>query len=63
MSSTRTPLVFVVLALGLAATALAQQGPQYSDNRTVPDTPACKRGLEIAGLLANFDVPAVQLYV
>jgi CubicO group peptidase (beta-lactamase class C family) len=62
MSSTRMPLV-VVLALGLAATAPGQQGPPFVDNRTIPDTPACKRALEIVGLLASFDVAKVRLYV
>jgi len=62
MASIRTPLA-VSLALGLAAGALGQQGPRYADNRTIPDTPACKRGLEIAGLLASFDMAKVRRYV
>lgn len=63
-SPIRTSLVALVLAFGSSASALAQQSPPpYSDDRSIPDTPACRRGLEIAALLASGDAVKIRASV
>ncbi len=53
----------VVLVVLLSGGAWAQQlaGP-YKDSRTIPDTPAFKRALEIKDLVNKGDAAAVEAY-
>jgi CubicO group peptidase (beta-lactamase class C family) len=62
MKTLRSIVMVVVLALGLVGSALAQ-GPKYTDNRTIPDTPACKRAVELAGLVNAGDEERFKAFV
>jgi CubicO group peptidase (beta-lactamase class C family) len=56
-------LAAVVLAALLSGGAWAQQVPgPYKDSRTIPDTPAYRRALEIKDLVNKGDAAAVEAY-
>jgi CubicO group peptidase (beta-lactamase class C family) len=65
MNTRSTLLVMMLLTLGLVgAAARAQpQASPYTDSRTISDTPACKRAVELAGLLKKGDEKAYIAYV
>jgi CubicO group peptidase (beta-lactamase class C family) len=53
----------IVLAALLSSVAWAQQAPgPYQDSRTIPDTPAYRRALEIKDLVNKGDAAAVEAY-
>ncbi len=62
MKTLRSIVLMVALALGLVGSAQAQ-GPKYTDIRTIPDTPACKRAVELAGLVNAGDEERFQAFV
>jgi len=44
-------------------TAAAQQAPPFKDDAKIPDTPACKRALEVIDLVNKGDTAKVRAYI
>ena len=54
----------LVISMLLSASLAAQQAARpYKDDPKIPDTPACKRALEIVDLVNKGDTAAVRAYI
>jgi CubicO group peptidase (beta-lactamase class C family) len=56
------PFVFAI-AMMVSAPLAAQQAPAFKDESKIPDTPACKRALEVVDLINKGDREKARAYI